>query len=106
MAKIYTYLIIAGIGAAAVAAFFLYAVNLGKSKCESAHAASKHYAKCAKHTPRLHWHLLAAACANQKPVSVVANGAKINVLPETINYLAQNDSGALRDINTNNEIIK
>lgn len=50
--------------------------------------------------------LMLAACANQKPVSVVANGAKINVLPETINYLAQNDSGALRDINTNNEIIK
>lgn len=46
------------------------------------------------------------ACANQKPVSVVANGVRINVLPETINYLAQNDSGALRDINTNNEILK
>lgn len=41
MAKIYTYLIIAGIGAAAVAAFFLYAVNLGKSKCESAHAQAQ-----------------------------------------------------------------
>jgi hypothetical protein len=50
--------------------------------------------------------LTLAACANQKPVSVVANGVRINVLPETINYLAQNDSGALRDINTNNEILK
>jgi hypothetical protein len=50
--------------------------------------------------------LTLAACANQKPVSAVANGVKINVLPETINYLAQNDSGALRDINTNNEILK
>jgi hypothetical protein len=41
VAKIYTYLIIVGIGAAAVVAFALYFVNLGKSKCEGAYAQAQ-----------------------------------------------------------------
>ena len=41
MAKIYTYLIVAGAVAGCVVWLFLYAVNLGKSKCESAHAQAQ-----------------------------------------------------------------
>lgn len=57
MAKIYTYLIVAGIGAAAVVAFSLYFINLGKSKCESAHAQAQ--ANITQNTQNIHQNFIA-----------------------------------------------
>lgn len=45
-------------------------------------------------------------CANQTPALEIVNGKTVRVLPDTVNYLAQNDPNALKDININNELIR
>ena len=50
--------------------------------------------------------IMLGGCANQTPVLEVVNGKMVRVLPQTVNYLAQNDPNALKDININNELIR
>lgn len=50
--------------------------------------------------------IMLGGCVNQTPALEIVNGKIIRVLPATVNYLAENDPNALKDININNELIR
>lgn len=50
--------------------------------------------------------IMLGGCVNQMPALEIVNGKMVRVLPQTVNYLAENDPNALKDININNELIR